>query len=136
MLKILKFSLFPFHFNSDQFISVCLFSVFGVTDLCPEQSHDWTWTAAVWGLLQADAITSRMRKTHARAHIHRLWLCHDVTYIFLYYCTTFDNHPFQPLTFKPKCICWRLIHTHTHYLNLSVQSHRKSWSVCTKPKIS
>ncbi len=36
--------------------------------------------------------------------------------IFLYYCTPFDNHPFRPLTFKPKCICWRLMHTHTTWI--------------------
>ncbi|XDV51264.1 hypothetical protein PO909_020180 [Leuciscus waleckii] len=44
-----------------------------------------------------------------------------------------------PLSFKPKCIRWRMhgcIGAQTQYLNMSVQSHRKHWVLCTKPKIS
>lgn len=59
--------------------------------------------------------------------------------IFLYYCKPYDNHFLQPPSFKPKCTRWRMhgcIGAQTQYLNLSVQSHRKHWVVCTKPKIS
>lgn len=46
-----------------------------VTDLCPEQSNDWTWAATVWGLLQADANTNRMKTTHVESGAKNiLWI--------------------------------------------------------------
>lgn len=101
-------------------------------DLRPEQSHDWTWTAAVRGLLQADAVTRGMRRTHVRANIHRLGLrCIIVNQMII--------TPFSPCHFNLNVSageCMAVLVHKQQYLNLSVQSHRKYWVVCAKPKIS
>lgn len=104
------------------------------------------WTKSWLNLNSSSSRPSASRCSHKRNEKNACQGKHSLVRVTLqcyysYFCIIVNHMIITSLSlsFKPKCIRWRMhgcISAQTQYLNLSVQSYRKHWVICTKPKIS